>query len=177
MSTPTVSRRQFIGSSTAAVAGIAAASRARADGPFSDGFPFEIRRPEAEWREILTDQEYRILREGGTEARFTSDLADETRPGLYYCKGSDLAIYSHLYKVQLPFGWVFFRHAIPDTVMLGIDGPPPELNEAGMLQEAATATVEVHCRRTGSHLGHMVCIDGEIIHCINGTALEFVPEA
>lgn len=171
------SRRNFLG----AVAGVAISAplsigQARADGPFSNGFPFEIQRTEAEWRAMFSELEYSILREGGTEKRHSSELRNETRPGLYYCKGSDLAVYTHAQKVQLDIGWVFFRHSIPDTVMLGIDGPPPELDEAGMVRDNSGAVMEVHCRRTGSHLGHIVSIEGEVIHCINGIALEFVPD-
>ncbi|MEO0945078.1 MAG: peptide-methionine (R)-S-oxide reductase [Pseudomonadota bacterium] len=171
------SRRKFIAGSTVAVAGLASAPAVRADGPFSKDFPFEIQRTKDEWRALLTDEEYNVLREGWTEPRHSSELINETRPGLYHCKGSDLAVYSHVNKVQLDIGWVFFRHSIPDSVMLGIDGPPPELNDAGMLRQDDESLVEVHCRRSGSHLGHMVVIKGEILHCINGIALEFVPDA
>lgn len=171
------SRRQFIAGSTVAAAGLASAPAARADGPFSVDFPFEIQRTREEWRALLTDEEYNVLREGWTEPRHSSELVNETRPGTYHCKGSGLAVYSHVNKVQLDIGWVFFRHSIPDAVLLGIDGPPPELNDAGMLRQDEDSIVEVHCRMSGSHLGHIVVIDGELIHCINGVALEFVPEA
>jgi peptide-methionine (R)-S-oxide reductase len=80
-------------------------------------------------------------------------------------------------KIELEMGWVFFRHSRKDTVMTDLD-----LGE-GMVGDPfaeMSAAMEVHCRRCGSHLGHIVAlpdVPDRPIHCINGFALRFVPSA
>ena len=169
-----LARRDFLTGTAAATIGLGA-SRARA-GEAGEAFSYEVSRPEGEWRERLSDVEYFVLREGGTEGQRTSLLWDETRPGTYCCKGCDLLLYRSLHKMQLSKGWAFFRHSYPDTVLTGLDlqggrmGDP--FAELGAL-------LEVHCRRCGSHMGHIVSIPEEVpgrpIHCINGHALTFEP--
>lgn len=56
-------------------------------------------------------------------------------------------------------------------MLMGIDGEPP----SGMADDKATATIEVHCRRCGSHMGHVLKVEGQVVHCINGKALDFDP--
>ncbi len=72
-------------------------------------------------------------------------------------------------------GWAFFRHSEPDTVLTGLDG---EIDEYGDMANSNGATIEVHCRRCGSHMGHIlfVLVALEQLHCINGTSLIFHPE-
>ncbi len=174
MSVTSPTRRAFMGS--AAVAAISApslATQARADG-HGEGFTFEVTRSEEEWRAMLTDEEYRIMREGGTEPRYSSETWDEDRPGSYRCKGCDLELYTGDYKRLLFIGWVFWEHAIPDTVLMGIDTLPEEYGGADEMAETRTL-IEAHCRRCGSHLGHIVSIEGDVLHCINGAALNYTP--
>jgi len=64
----------------------------------------------------LTEEEFRIMRMGGTEHKKTSKLWNETREGAYKCKGCDLDIYSSEYKVPITKGWVFFSHSEPEMV-------------------------------------------------------------
>ena len=169
-------RRNFIGTAAvAAVATPALTTQAIARRPADTTFNYEIQRTDAEWRAMLTEEEYYILRQGATEERFISDLVTEERPGTYYCKGSDLAIYESDQKVVLPIGWVFFKHSIENSVLMGIDTLPAQYDDAGMVQGEQKQMVEVHCRASGNHLGHIVSIKGEVLHCINGTALNFVP--
>ena len=123
------------------------------------GFRFEVQRTEEDWRARLTEDEYTILREGGTEPRNSSPLATETRRGTYACKGCELPIYSSAQKIILPQGWVFFRHSYENAVLTGID----------------SGQIEVHCRRCASHLGHVLYVETQIVHCINGSALIFTP--
>ena len=159
---------------SAALTGIAAAIAPRSAQSKSsrDAFDYEIARTDAEWRAMLAPEEYRILREGGTERKHSSPLVQETRDGTYRCRGCDLALYENLWKVPLEIGWVFFRHSHPNSVLTSIDGPPfdPEGNDIRVL-----AAIEVHCRRCGSHHGHIVHAEGQLVHCINGTSLEFHP--
>ena len=178
MSSTSLNRRTFL-SSTALVAVSLSTSATKASTPTAPDtdFKFEITRSEEEWRAMLSDEEYRIMREGGTEQRFTSDLWDEERAGTYACRGCGLDLYESKWKTILPIGWVFYYHAIPATVMLGIDQLPPEMSGSNDDMATAEAMVEAHCRRCGSHLGHVVSIKGKVLHCINGTSLEFTPSA
>lgn len=171
----TQNRRQFIGSlavSTAA-APMVLASRARADAHSDGEFTFEVTRTEAEWREILSDWEYRILREGATEPHFTSELWNEERPGYYNCQGCDLTLYRSEHKTIRMIGWVFYFHSEPNAVLTGIDEIPEEYGEMAEESAMPTRLIEAHCRRCGSHLGHIINVQGDILHCINGAALDF----
>ena len=156
-------------------AGAVVASRARpaAARDSSDNLVYEINRSEAEWRDLLSNFEFDILRNGKTEPQRSSPLWKEKRSGNYCCRGCDLTIYKSLHKLQLSKGWAFFRHSLRNTVMTDLD-----LNGGQMGDPFAelAAGLEVHCRRCGSHLGHIVSTDevrGKPIHCINGAALRF----
>jgi len=134
--------------------------------PREPDFHYEIQRTETEWRERLSDFEYTILREGGTEPPKSSALWDEDRHGVYRCKGCDNLLYWSETKKILDKGWAFFRHAEPDSVLTGID-------LTKFFGGTTIQMMEVHCRRCGSHLGHIVWISNEVLHCINGASLTF----
>ncbi|MDB2437871.1 peptide-methionine (R)-S-oxide reductase [Hellea sp.] len=136
--------------------------------PKEADFVYSYRRTQAQWREQLSGIEYVILREGETEPKKFSPLWEEMREGTYRCKGCDLLIYTSDYKVKLNKGWTFFRQSEPDSVLMGID----LVTEYGGKEKNGSA-IEVHCRRCGSHFGHMLYIKREILHCINGTSLSF----
>lgn len=129
---------------------------------------FEITRTEAEWREILTETQYAVLREEATERAFTSPLNDEKRAGTYHCAGCDLPLYSSKTKFDSGTGWPSFYEALPDAVGTRTDF------------KLIYPRTEVHCRRCGGHLGH-IFNDGPAPtgerHCINGVALTFKPQA
>lgn len=136
---------------------------------FAQDCGFEICRPEAEWREMLTDAEFRILREEGTERAYTSDLLDEERAGAYVCAGCALPVYASETKYDSGTGWPSFWEALPDAVRTKPDRK--------LLFQVRT---EVHCRRCGGHLGHIFDDGPEPTgkrHCINGLALDFAPSA
>ena len=175
MQSPEFGRRTFLSGTVAAAALASAAPKQAqaADGFETDTFKYEINRTEAEWRSRLDDIEYYILREFGTEAPRSSTLWNNTVAGTYSCKGCDLRIYESRQKIELERGWTFFRHSDPDAVMTGLD-----LNGGTMGDPFAEvgALMEVHCRRCGSHLGHLVALPevrGRPIHCINGFSLKF----
>lgn len=148
--------------------------KAQADGlKSSPDFNFEVMRSEEEWRAMLSEEEYGILREGGTEKQKASPLWNETRKGVYHCKGCDLPIYDSDWKEVLEKGWCFFRHAQPSAIMTGIDGFGTRYYDGEDF--ARLSTMEVHCRRCGSHLGHIFIVQGMLLHCINGTSLVFKP--
>lgn len=175
MTFPTT-RRAFLGSTgMALVASPTLMSSARAD-TTSDAYVYEVTRTEAEWRDRLTEGQYFILRDFGTERRFSSSYWDKEDVGTYACRGCDLTIYDSDWKTVRQIGWVFFHHSRPDTVLTGIDEWPNAMTGADGLSESKFVT-EAHCRRCGSHLGHILIVEDDVLHCINGMALEFTPAA
>ncbi|MSU91195.1 peptide-methionine (R)-S-oxide reductase [Rhodobacteraceae bacterium 2CG4] len=134
-------------------------------------YEYEVTRTEEEWRALLSDYEFAILRQSGTEWARSSPLWNDYRQGDFSCKGCDLQLYSSDWRVALDKGWVFFAHSLPTAVMTDIDPGNPY----GLRREEGTAVVEVHCRRCGSHLGHLLVVEGQLVHCVNGTSLIFAP--
>jgi len=168
-----IPRRAFLaGTAGGAIAASTFSTPARAE---RDSFVYEVQRTEDEWRAMLTKGEYKILRENDTELPKTSDLWQEERAGTYACRGCDLTIYDSVWKEPLDIGWVFFAQSEPDTVLMGIDGSPPYGNQMGEGDNRPPAIIEAHCRRCGSHLGHILTVRGKTLHCINGQALTFAP--
>lgn len=125
---------------------------------------FEVTRTEAQWRAMLTEVEFQVMREEQTETAGTSPLDQETRSGTYHCKGCDLPVYSAKAKYDSGTGWPSFWKSISNAV-----GTKPDNSFF------ATRT-EVHCRRCGCHLGH-IFEDGPAPtgkrHCLNGVSLAF----
>lgn len=144
---------------------------ARADVPAGrDPFTYEVTRTEAEWREML-GPDYAILREGMTERQHSSPHWAEARAGNYACRGCDLPQYKSNLKVNLLKGWAFFTVSEPNAQMMSPDGP------AEMGDNAFETSIEVHCRRCGSHMGHILLVEGNVLHCINGASLNFTESA
>ncbi len=127
--------------------------------------PFEITRNEAEWRAILTDIEYAVMREEETERAGSSPLDKLYDAGTYHCRGCDLPLYSSETKYDSETGWPSFWDNLPDAVRTKED--------RRFIFQVRT---EVHCRRCGSHLGH-IFDDGPAPtgkrHCLNGVSLVF----
>ncbi len=169
---PPLTRRRFFATSGAAAltAGTAHAASPAATG--SEDMVYEVQRTEAEWLEHLDEFSYFILRKGLTEEPKSSPLWMEFRDGTYHCKGCDLTSYDAKWKIILDKGWVFFDHSQPNAVLTGIDGPVPEY---GQMADSGKTVTELHCRRCGSHLGHLLIINRVMTHCINGAALNFRP--
>ncbi|WP_349360690.1 peptide-methionine (R)-S-oxide reductase MsrB [Stappia sp.] len=130
---------------------------------------FEICRSEAEWRARLSDAAFRVLREEETERPYTSPLNEETRPGVYHCRGCELPVYDAAAKYDSGTGWPSFTKSLPGAVGTKEDRT--------LLFQVRT---EVHCRRCGGHLGH-IFDDGPPPtgkrHCLNGVSLLFKPAA
>ncbi len=136
----------------------------------TDGFVYEVARSPAEWMDLLGEASFKIMREGGTEPPKSDPHWNSMEAGTYSCKGCDLELYDARWKEVLEQGWLFFRHSQPNSLLMGIDWP----EGSGMADEyASLATVEVHCRRCGSHMGHIVTIDNKLLHCINGASMNF----
>ncbi len=162
----TLDRRGFL--ATTALAGTAflpAATVARAsDG---GGYVFEVTKTEDEWRAILTNDQYDILRDNGTEWPGSSAYWDDYAEGAFHCAGCDLHVYDSEWRVELDKGWVFFAHAQPNAVLTDID----KAANYSMNPDNKRTLMEVHCRRCGGHMGHIVNIERQMVHCINGTSL------
>jgi peptide-methionine (R)-S-oxide reductase len=125
---------------------------------------FEVERTETEWRAMLSDTEYAVMREGDTERAFTSPLNDETRAGTFICKGCDQPLYDAATKFKSGTGWPSFYQPLENAVETMSD------NSFFMRR------TEVHCDRCGSHLGHIFDDGPEPTgkrHCINGVSLKF----
>ncbi|MBT8417222.1 MAG: peptide-methionine (R)-S-oxide reductase [Silicimonas sp.] len=171
MSQYTLGRRGFLGATAAAAIGTG--TRRATASETGDAFVYQVQRTEEEWRAMLDDAEYAILREAGTEQPHSNPLWNEKRSGTYCCRGCDLTVYRSLHKLDLDKGWAFFRHSFRDTVLTDLDLKGGRMGDP--FAELA-AGLEVHCRRCGSHLGHIVAlpeVPGQPIHCINGTSLRF----
>jgi peptide-methionine (R)-S-oxide reductase len=164
----TMVRRDFLGGAVAVIAGLGGAvalwrmgktAPARAE-------TFEVVKTEAEWRAILTAEQFAVLRQADTEYPGTSPLLEEKRKGTFNCAGCDLPLYSSETKYESGTGWPSFWDSLPNAV---------SEEEGGSLMMTG---IEIHCRRCGGHLGH-VFGDGPPPtgkrHCINGVALKFQP--
>lgn len=135
--------------------------------PGPDG---KVRLTEAEWRERLTPEQFKILRGSGTERPFSCPLwkiSDE--PGVYHCAGCGLGLFRSTDKFDSGTGWPSFTRPIAsDRVTEHSD------RSHGMVR------VETLCARCDGHLGH-VFTDGPppsgLRYCINGTALLFLPDS
>ena len=163
-----ITKRQFLysGVSIAVLAGLGAAIGVNLGRSEESTETFEVTKTEEEWRAILTEEQYAVLREEATERPWTSELLDEKRKGAFHCAGCDLPLFSSETKFDSGTGWPSFWEEIKGNVAFKED------NSLFMKR------TEEHCRRCGGHLGH-VFDDGPeptgLRHCINGVALVFRP--
>lgn len=119
---------------------------------------------ESKWRQQLSPEAYRVLREKGTERPFSGALLDEQRPGMYVCAGCGSELFSATTKFDAGCGWPSFYASLPDTVKYKED------HTHGMQR------VEILCKSCGGHLGHIFA-DGPAPtgqrYCVNSVALNF----
>jgi len=129
---------------------------------------FSVSKTDSQWKAELTDMEYYVLREAGTERAFSSPLNNEYKSGTFHCAACNTPLFKSENKFDSGTGWPSFDQEIIGNVAFSTD------------YDLGYARTEEHCATCGGHLGH-VFNDGPKDttgkrHCINGVALDFVPE-
>jgi peptide-methionine (R)-S-oxide reductase len=126
---------------------------------------FEITKTEPEWRRLLTPEQFRVLRQHGTEYAWSSPLDKEYGRGSFLCGGCELPLFASDTKFDSGTGWPSFWAPLEGAVRTSTD------------RKLFMTRTEVHCRRCGGHLGH-VFDDGPkptgLRYCMNGVALKFL---
>jgi len=127
----------------------------------------KISKTDAEWKKLLTPEQYDVLRQEGTEAPFTSPLDHEKRSGMYVCVACDLPLFPSKFKFDSGTGWPSFYDVLPGHVGTTTD------------HKLVLPRTEYHCARCGGHHGH-VFNDGPkptgLRYCNNGVALKFIAD-
>ena len=123
-----------------------------------------VAKSEDEWRKDLTPEQYRVLRQHGTERAGTSPLNNEKREGVYFCAGCGTPLFDSATKYESGSGWPSFYKPLESAVGTTTDS------------SHLMVRTEVHCAKCGGHLGH-VFPDGPRPtgerYCMNGAALKF----
>ena len=129
---------------------------------------FPVAKSDEEWQHTLTPEQFRILRQHGTERAGTSPLNLEKREGTFYCAACGHPVFTSDTKFESGTGWPSFWAPLEQAVATSED------------RSFFMTRTEVHCARCGGHLGH-VFPDGPrptgLRYCMNGTALEFKPKS
>ncbi|MEM6754101.1 MAG: peptide-methionine (R)-S-oxide reductase MsrB [Cyanobacteria bacterium P01_C01_bin.38] len=128
---------------------------------------FKVNKSEEEWKQVLTPEQFKVLRKHGTEPAGTSPLDKNYDKGTYVCAACDQPLFSSDTKFNSGTGWPSFYAPMDDAIETSVD------------KKFFMTRTEVHCSKCGGHLGH-VFPDGPKPtgqrYCMNGVSLEFKPE-
>jgi peptide-methionine (R)-S-oxide reductase len=156
-------RRAFLGFAGAAAAGLLFFGRGATT---AANVHFAVSHTPDQWRHLLGDERYLVLREAATERPFSSPLLNEHRKGTFICAGCALPLFSSATKFESGTGWPSFWKPLAQAIVTRPD-------HSHMMERT-----EVLCARCGGHLGH-VFDDGPkptgLRYCMNGLALNFRP--
>lgn len=127
---------------------------------------FKVERSEKEWRAMLTPDQFRVLRQNGTEMPHSGEYTSFSKPGVYSCVGCDQPLYKSSTKFDAHCGWPAFYEAIPGSINTKHDFTH------GMER------IEMRCSQCDSHLGHIFKGEGygtptDERHCVNSICLKF----
>lgn len=127
----------------------------------------QLKKSEEEWKRTLTPEQYRVLRQHGTEPPGTSPLNEEKRDGTFKCAACGQPLFASDTKYESCTGWPSFFRPLDNAVGTSVD------------DSYFMRRTEVHCSNCGGHLGH-VFPDGPnptgLRFCMNGVAMMFEPE-
>jgi peptide-methionine (R)-S-oxide reductase len=128
---------------------------------------YPVEKTDAEWREILTPEQYMVLRQHATERPGSCALLHEKRAGTFKCAGCGQPLFVATRKFESGTGWPSFFDPIEGAIDTTVD------------RSHFMVRTEVHCSQCGGHLGH-VFEDGPpptgLRYCINGVVLNFEPQ-
>ncbi|KAJ3189947.1 Peptide methionine sulfoxide reductase B5 [Gaertneriomyces sp. JEL0708] len=129
----------------------------------------QAQRSEAEWRAVLSPEQFRVLREKGTEAPGTGEYNKHKADGVYNCAGCGAALYKSTTKFDSGCGWPAFFDAIPGAVVRHTD------------ESFGMERIEICCSACGGHLGHVFKGEGfrtptDERHCVNSVSMTFSAE-
>jgi peptide-methionine (R)-S-oxide reductase len=161
-----MNRRLFLLGFAGVSAYVVVASRTFVQGEQKPAKIDKLHRTEEEWRRLLTSEQFRVLREEGTEPPFSSPLLKEKRKGEYVCTGCRLPLFASEMKYDSGTGWPSFFTAIQEHVETKRDF------------KLIIPRTEYHCARCGGHQGHVFSDGPEPTGqrwCNNGVALKFIP--